>query len=146
MKYAYIICEQISGTQIGVCTSMEDAITYTKKLQKQSDTRLSKFPEEHYTWTQLPIIESKDLPSFNSNIGFKRTGSYTPWDGWAITPMGLIGDDSDDLLINYTDNIPDVNFEIGICGCVKFTVISSAYIPEEEILEFVKQKYEEWVK
>ena len=39
MKYAYIIFEEITGTQIGVCTSMEEAIAYTQKLQKQSDMR-----------------------------------------------------------------------------------------------------------
>ena len=146
MKYAYIIFEENSGTQIGVCTSMEEAIAYTRKLQKQSEMREGKFPEEHYAWTQLPLIEHKDVPSFSGNIGFKRIGSYTPWGGWDIIPMGLVQDDSTDLLIDYTDNIPDVTFRIGTCGHVSFEVVSSAYVPEDEVLEFVKEKYREWVK
>ena len=98
---------------MGVCTSMEDAIMYTQKLQKQSDMRGSKFPEEHYAWTQLPLIEHKDVPSFKGNIGFKRIGSYTPLNGWHLAPIGLVDHSSTELLIDYTDKLPDVQFEIG---------------------------------
>lgn len=146
MKYAYIIFEEVSGEQIGICTSMEDAIMYTRKLQKQSDMRGSTFPEEHYAWTQLPLIDHKDVPVFTGNIGFRRSGSYSPQYGWDIVPVGLVQDDSADLLINYTDNMPDVQFEIGARGSVRFTVTSSAYLPEDEVLEYVKDKYREWVK
>ena len=146
MKYAYIVFEEITGEHMGVCTSMEDAIMYTQKLQKQSDMRGSKFPEERYAWTQLPLIEHKDVPSFKGNIGFKRTGSYSPQSGWDIIPVGLVQDDSTDLLINYTDKMPDVQFEIGARGSVRFTVKSSAYVPEDEVLEYVQKKYKEWVK
>ena len=128
MKYVYIIYEEYSATNIGVCTSMEDAITYVSKLQKQSNKRADKSADEHYSWFQLPLIDKKEIPYFSSNIGFKRTGGY-----------------SLELLVDYTDNLPSVQFEIGRFGTVEFTVVSSAYIPEAEILDFVKQKYEEWV-
>lgn len=146
MKYAYIIFEEITGEHMGVCTSMEDAIMYTQKLQKQSGMRNSKFPEERYVWTQLPLIEHKDLPSFTGNIGFKRMGSYNPLSGWDLIPVGLVDNNSSALLIDYTDKIPDVQFEIGAFGNIRFTVTSSAYIPEDEVLEYVQKKYEEWVK
>ena len=146
MKYAYIIFEEITGEQMGVCTSMEDAIMYTRKLQEQSNSRQGKFPEERYAWAQLPLVEHKDVPVFSGNIGFKRTGSYSPQGGWDLMPVGLVAYDSDDLLVDYTDKIPDVRFELGVLGHVKFTVTSSAYVPEDEVLEYVKDKYKEWVK
>lgn len=146
MKYAYVVVEERSGTNIGVCMSMEQAIAYTRKLQKLSDARVSKFPEEHYTWFQLPLIDEKEIPAFGGNIGFRRSGSYSPWDGWDILPVGLVEDNSEDLLVDYTDKIPDVTFEVGSFGCVRFDVVSSAYVPEDEVLEFVKEKYREWVK
>lgn len=146
MNYAYMIFEENTGEHMGVCTSMEDAIMYTQKLQKQSDMRGSKFPEERYVWTQLPLIEHNDIPAFKGNIGFKRMGSYTPLSGWYLAPIGLVDNDSTELLIDYTDNLPDVQFEIGSFGNIKFTVTSSAYLPEDEVLEFVQNKYKEWVK
>ena len=146
MKYAYMVFEENTGEHMGVCTSMEDAIMYTQKLQKQSDMRDSKFPEERYAWAQLPLIEHEDVPSFTGNIGFKRMGSYTPLCGWYLAPIGLVDNNSTELLINYTDNLPDVQFEIGACGNIRFTVTSSAYLPENEVLEYVQEKYKEWVK
>lgn len=145
MKYAYIIFEETSGIQIGVCTSMEDAIMYTQQLQKQSDMRVSEYPD-HYAWTQLPLVEHKDVPYFTGNIGFKRTGSYSPRYGWHINSVGLVNDNSENLIINYTDNMPDVQFEAMPLGGVEFTVVSSAYLPDNELLEFVKDKYREWLK
>lgn len=145
MKYAYIIFEEITGTQICICSSMEDAIMYTRKLQKQSDMRVSE-RKEHYAWTQLPLIEHKDVPYFTGNIGFKRTGSYNPQLGWYIDSLGLVNYNSENLIINYTDNIPDVQFEITSLGGINFTVISSAYLSDIEVLEFVKDKYMEWLK
>ena len=146
MKYAYIVFEEITGEHMGVCTSMEDAIMYAQKLQRQSDMRDSKFPEERYAWTQLPLIEHKDVPSFKGNIGFKRIGSYTPLTGWYLAPIGLVDHSSTELLIDYTDKLPDVQFEIGAFGNVRFTVKSSAYVSEDEVLEYVQKKYAEWVK
>ena len=145
MKYVYIIYEEYSATNIGVCTSMEDAITYVSKLQNQSNKRADKSADEHYSWFQLPLIDKKEIPYFSSNIGFKRTGGYSLLEGWKLDPLGLVADDSQELLVDYTDNLPSVQFEIGRFGTVEFTVVSSAYIPEAEILDFVKQKYEEWV-
>lgn len=146
MKYVYIVFEQHSGTNIGVCTSMEDAIAYTSKLQKQADKRADQTTTEQYSWYQLPLINDKDIPCFKGNIGFKRTGGYSLLEGWKLDPLGLVADDSRELLVDYTDNLPDVQFEIGRFGNVEFTVVSSVYVPENEILDFVKQKYEEWVK
>ena len=146
MKYVYIVFEQYSDTNIGVCTSMEDAIAYTSKLQRQSDKRADQTMTEQYSWFQLPLIDGSEIPYFNSNIGFKRTGGYSLLEGWRLDPLGLVADDSQELLIDYTDNLPDVQFEIGRFGNVEFTVVSSIYLPEHEILDYVKQKYEEWVK
>ena len=146
MRYMYVIFEQHSGTNLGICTSMEDAIAYTNKLQAQSDKRADQSIPEQYSWFQLPVIDMDEIPSFKSNIGLKRTGGYSLLDGWKLDPLGLIADNSEELLVNYTDNLPDVHFEIGRFGTVEFTVLSSVYIPENEILDYVKQKYEEWVK
>ena len=61
MKYMYVIFEQHSGTHLGICTSMEDAIAYTNKLQVQSDKRADQSVPEQYGWFQLPTIDMNEI-------------------------------------------------------------------------------------